>query len=265
MIKEHCLHLAILLSAIALIAGCTTTTNVVQPASTGTIIGQVYLYEMDGSASASSAGVDVNILGTSRHAITDSIGHYAFDSLPAGYYPMRFTKSNFTSYVTSTPIPFVGADTLWPGPTSRLYRINNWNVTLKPGAISTVINSSDSSDTLFTLLSSTDTPSVILLDSTGKRIHTNGAPPLLSCFVGNSSNVNFQDSSSYFFSTNTYAYERQYQLRIHKSQARSDTVYLIAYPISGSNPEFSYYFANTRITEFTGFGPPSNVVKIVLP
>ena len=263
--KKHSILLAsIFFIALAVASGCKTVTEV-QPASTGSIIGWVGLFEMDGSKSASSAGVDVNILGTNRHAITDSAGNYIFDNLPAGYYSMRFTKAGFSSSV-SGPQEFVGADTLPNGPEAFLYRINNWKVTLGHVTDTEALNPDYSLDTTFFVVAPKNTSAYTVLDSAGKPVsmyYTSGGP-VVALFVGRTPNIDYRDSTSYFSWTQTtsgYGTVTYFQ----SPHPRPDTVYMIAYPISGSSAKFIYFSGGTYKSEFTGFGPASNVVKFVLP
>lgn len=256
------LHLVGYLSLLSIIAGCKTSTSVVQPAGMGTLIGKVSLYEMDDSPSANSAGADVAILGTDRHATTDSTGHFVFDSLPAGYYQMRYTKPGFTTSVTYSPQPFVGADTDWLGHDAQLYRVNNWKAVLSPQYLVDTFNSVYNSDSFF-FLEYYSPGFATVLDSNGKPPYITVGPGLFAFFAGRTPNIDYRDPSTYFAwhaesGVGTY-------MEVDRPSGTSDTVYLVAYPMSGVSPYVTYYSADTLKTELTGFGPPSNVVKIVLP
>ncbi len=264
-----------LLTGSALLSGCTTTNTTdvtsVQPVSTGTMIGRVYLLEMDGTASASSAGATVGILGTTHKALTDSTGRFVLDSIPAGYYNLQFSKPGFTESITS-PQPFVGADTMWGAANAVLYRINNWKTTLSQPTM-TVENFENYGpgdtlvDTLFYLETAPGTPNATVLDSSGKNLVTSSFSPTLALFIGRNPNINYLDSSTYSSWTyTTVSISATYWLlNFSSNQILSDTLYVIAYPISGETPFFQYIYNGVEETTFTGFGPPSNVVKVVLP
>src|ERR1035437_3859625 len=116
----------------ALVSGCSTTnltdvTNVA-PVSTGQIVGWVQLQEMDCSTSASPAGVNVALMGTSIKAVSDTTGTFTLDSVPAGYYALDYTKPGFQEFIES-PVVFVGAGTAH-GFGTVLGRIKNWKTSL---------------------------------------------------------------------------------------------------------------------------------------
>ncbi len=271
-------HQSILLAtifvlAIALLEGCTKTTDVttVAPTNTGQIAGSVQLLQMDGVRAASSTGVKVDILESNYQTTTDSTGKYVLDGIPAGYYDLHFSKPGFTESITE-PLAFVGGGTLYYA-TTYLYQINNWKTTLSQpdtalesieyggGAADTLI------DTMFYLKGAPGSVNASILDSTGKPLTS--TIPVLAFFAGRNPNVNYLDSSTYF----TWTYNNQYNsspvdywpVSFNSRQIPSDTVYVIAYPISGGIPAFSYEIGDTTKNVFTGFGPPSNTVKIVLP
>lgn len=240
----------------SLIYGCTKTTEVAS-VSTGQIVGSVQLQELDCSFSASSAGVNVQILGTTFATVTDSAGAFVFDNLPAGYYSISFSKTGFTKYVLS-PVEFVGAGTLH-NVYAGLDRINNWKTTVNPPTITK--DFSDPPDTNFVMSFASNPP--VILDSSGNNAGT-GA---IYCFIGKSPNINYQDSSTYIAWT-----ESNYlpEIKINTTRAKDgDTIYMVAYPAQtycyGGYFNYSYYSGDTLKTQFCGFGPPSNVIKLVLP
>lgn len=265
MSKMHRSVLAILVLSLGWSAGCNKTTQIteVQGASTGTMIGIVSLYEMDGTPSDSSAGVDVAILGTNRHATTDSTGHFVFDSLPAGYYQMEFTKPGFSTYITDLPEPFVGSDTLWLRQEGTLYRINNWKVTIDSIQVTSLVQPGNPPDTIFYLKSGAS--SFTVLDSNGKTFYANGQPPTLTFFLGQTPNIDYHDTSTFFSRFFARQYNNTNFMSIYSGSTKSDTVYLAAYPTSGTSPFCFYYSGDTMKYFFTGLGQRSNVVKIVLP
>ena len=207
------------------------------------------------------------MLGKSYHTTSDSTGRFVFDSLPAGYYQMRFTKPGFTTNVTQDAVPFVGADTLRVGTQASLYRINNWKVVLSQENVKIVpYPPSSGSDTTFYLYPQSSAFATTQ-DSTGNYVSVYGHDPTLAFYVGRTPNIDYRNTSSYFSSnvTTEYNYLSGSYANVDGALAQSDTIYLIAYPISGSSTNFEYNSGDTVKTEFTGFGPPSNTLQIVLP
>jgi|GEM_PF-2546887 len=269
--KHHPILLSgIFFTAFALISGCSTTntpdvTNVA-PVSTGRIVGSVYLHEMDCSASASSAGVTVAILGTKFTAISDSAGIFTFDSVPAGYYTFQFSKPGFTNYF-QTDVPFVGSGTLRDLVNGQLVRINNWKTTLFTPTVSKVLPQY-SLDSQFQFNFPSGAANVF--DSSGKTPALDNGDILL--YFGKSPAINYMDTSTYFATSygnaygnnNVYLYPNSPSTYPHDG----DTVYFVGYPISqcyGSQYRFTYYIGDTLKTGYAGFCPSSNTVKIVLP
>jgi hypothetical protein len=247
-----------LFSAIALLSGCTTTTTVteVQPASMGKIIGSVQLVEMDCTPSASSAGATVALLGTNYTAITDSSGNWVLDSIPAGYYTIHISKPGFEEYFDGL-FPFVGAGTDIFARGLTLARIRNWKVTFSPGtAVRSIFIGPSTSDTSFNWV---DTATVV--DSAGTDRSTTTT---LYYFFGKSPAINYANPSSilFYFSGSYFQIEGINATVSHSG----DTLYGVTYPASCNDANvFDYYSGDTLKHTFTGFGPPSNVVKIVLP
>ncbi len=251
-------HLAILI--LALLAGCTTTNTTqvteVQPASTGKIEGSVQLVEMDCTPSASYAGVTVNLLGTNILAVTDSAGNWALDSVPAGYYTMHISKSGFEEYFAG-PFPFVGAGTDIFAANLTLARIRNWKVTLSPVTISrSIFIAPTYSDTSFPC---SNTPNVV--DTAGND-YSNTAN--LYYFVGRKPTVSYADEGDWVNFGNDPGII--YPNLGNPNEHSGDTLYMVAYVATCDNAVKSdYYSGDTLKAVFTGLGPPSNVVRFVLP
>ncbi|HWF44385.1 MAG TPA: carboxypeptidase-like regulatory domain-containing protein [Candidatus Kapabacteria bacterium] len=259
--KQSQILFAFFTLALVCISGCTTNTTVteVQPASTGRITGNVFLYEMDGSPSKSYDGVKVNIIGTNINAVSDSSGYFVLDSVPAGYYSIRFSKPGFSDYIFGS-FEFVGAGTLRTSRTGELNRIVNWITTIPQP---TITKQTYGLDTYFVL--TFDPPSISVLDSTGRP------PSVLTGFyyvgfVGTKPVVNYSDTSSFFYVNSALLTGLGFSFKPSNRIYSGDTIYLVVYPNSySSNYKFQYYEGDTSKIEYTGLGPSSNTLKIVLP
>ncbi len=251
-------HFAILLSAIALIAGCTTTTNVtdVQTMSTGKIEGSVQLVEMDCSPSASSAGATVALLGTNYATQSDSNGNWVLDSIPAGYYTIHISKPGFEEYFDGL-FPFVGGGTDIFARGLTLARIRTWKVTLSPVAVRrSIFIAPNYMDTSFPC---SDTPTVV---DSARNDYSSTAN--LYYFVGRHPTVNSVDKSDWVNFGNDPGII--YPKLGNPNEHSGDTLYLVAYVATCNNAvSYDYYSGDTLKSVFSGLGPPSNVVKIVLP
>lgn len=265
--KRHpILRGSIFFTAFSLISGCTTTNTTdvtnVAPGSTGQIISTVTLREMDCSLSASYAGVTITILGTKFSSVSDSTGIFSFDSVPAGYYSFLFSKPGFTNGVRST-VPFIGTGILVNDVNATLERINNWKTTLSPPTISKVAVS-PTTDSDFQLSFPSGVANV--LDSSGNIVAL-GAEGEILAFFSKSPSINYRDTSTYF-SYSFGSISENSNLIINGTYAHDgDTVYVLGYPYSQCQPDFqyTYYVGDTLKTGYSGLGPPSNTMKIVLP
>ncbi len=240
--------LAILVSYSAVFAGCTKTTTIVevQPPSTGKIEGSVQLEEMDCTPSASSAGVTVNLLGTTYSAITDSVGDFILDSIPAGYYTIHFSKPGFEEYYDG-PFPFIGAGTDIYSKGLEIARIRNWKITLPSVTVTrNILISPSEPDTTFWCV---DTPTVV--DSSGIDRSRNVA---LYYYIGREPTVNYADRNSWF-TYNSGSNGAYLQVGPPKNHS-GDTLYMVAYAstCNGMNM-YNYYSGDTLKTIFTGLGP----------
>ena len=218
---------------------------------------------MDCTPSASSAGVNVQILGTEISAVSDSSGSFVLSGIPAGYWSISFSKPGFSEIIQS-PVEFVGGGSLHLSSNVEIERINNWKTTLS--------FPSKSKYPGYSSLFSIDFPSggPMVADSTGKNLFPIENVDIFF-FVGSNPNVNYQDTSTYiswnYFNVSSNAGSggayNFYSPRAHDG----DTLYMIAYPTMpcGGIYQYSYYVGDSLKTTFTGFGPASNIVKIVLP
>jgi len=254
-------HASILFSAIAFISGCSTTS--VQPVSTGQIVGTVELHEMDCSASTSSAGVTVQILGTKFTAVSDSSGTFKFDDIPGGYYSFQFSKPGFTTYVQSS-VPFIGSGTLEEYVNGQLIRINDWKTTLSPPTISKfAAYPPPDSGFLFNFPSGFAN----VLDSSGNFVDFRSGGYIILYF-SKSPAINYMDTGTYFTTSEATTSGNNNVYLFPKYVHDGDTVYFVGYPLSncyaGQN-QYTYYVGDTLKTGYAGYGPPSNTGKVVLP
>ncbi len=261
MLQDRVAHLVIFAAIVVWIAGCTTTNTTQitesQPVSTGKIEGSVELVEMDCTPSASSAeAVTVELLGTPYSAITDSDGHFVLDSVPAGTYKLHLSKPGFEDYYY-WPFQTTGTKTVVFTKPLELARIRNWKVTLSPVAVRrSIFIAPNYRDTSFPC---SDTPTVV--DSAGNDYSSTAN---LYYFVGRHPTVNSADKSDWVNFGNDPGII--YPKLGNPNEHSGDTLYLVAYVATCNNAvSYDYYSGDTLKTEFTGLGPPSNVVKFVLP
>jgi len=85
------------LFAATLIGGCTTTTTA--PTNTGSIRGNIALFNASGDTLSNYAGVTAQIQGTSFQATSNAVGDWEIDNIPAGVYNVSFTKLGFDTLV----------------------------------------------------------------------------------------------------------------------------------------------------------------------
>ena len=140
-----------------------------------------------------------------------------------------------------------------PG-TEGLSRLNNWTTMLPtPKSTNKIPGYPDS---VFSLQYPSWPPTI--LDSSGKNLYSSYAS--LAYFIGRTPTINYQDTNTFFWH-NIYSAP----VEISTTQAHDgDTVCMVAYP-SCAFTEYGYYDGNNYKTAFSGFGPPSNTVKIILP
>jgi hypothetical protein len=271
--KHHpILRASIVVAAFAIISGCSTTNTTdvtsVQPVGTGTIIGTVTLHEMDCNTSASSAGVTVAILGTTFTAVSDSVGTFTFDSVPAGYYSFQFSKPGFTTYVQSS-VPFVGSGIQAGYVNANLVRINNWKTTLSTPTVAKIPDPPPYAlDSEFQFHSPSGVGNV--LDSSGNLPNLEYGQILL--YFSKSPAINYMDTATYFATSSGTVTGNNYVYLYPNSSSTyphdGDTVYVVGYPVSecyGSQYKYMYYIGDSLKTGYAGNGPPSNTLKLVLP
>ena len=219
--------------------------------TTGTLYGHMYLADTAGKIIPSSAGILVEIPGTSKSTTTDSAGRWSLD-LPIGYYTLKFTKQGYTHFAQSE-IAFLGTGSLEVYPSYiPLWPITNDTVTIFP-------------------------PYAINYSAGGKYWTLQMMPTMLNgkyddylfpCyFVAKSPQIDYHDSGSYVFYT-TQESLGSFNITINGPSFHSgDTVYLEAYNAYGGWVNFQYYDTDGRTVrkDFYGFGKPSNVLKVVLP
>jgi hypothetical protein len=246
----------ILILGYLLISGCTT----VAPVSTGEIEGSVLLHEMNCADIPSAAGVSVQIVGTSIKATTDSIGNFTLDNVPAGYYSIDYTKPGFGEYIES-PIEFVGAGTYPAMLGAELARVKNWKITL--GVPTIYIQLNPGVDTNFLIGFTNDTPIVTDSLGVGQSSQNSGG---LTYFAARTPNIDYNDPSTY----TAYGSSRDHGLTLDNQAFGNnvhggDTIYVVAYANPCTLSQYSYYVGDTMKFAFSGFSPPSNTVKVVLP
>lgn len=249
------LRLALAVGVALFLSSCGSATETA--ATTGSIVGNAPLYEMECSPSLTLGGTVVELLGTSLKTTTDNNGDWSLNQVPAGYYTIRISKPGFTQFIQSG-IPFVGAGTMrlsdLPSSFGGLTRINGFTTKLALPFVQSLPSGGDTTYT--TLFSATVT------DSASKELYRGS----FTAFVGRTPAIDYRDSTSFLFcggaENGGSFYFYQSAVRAH----HGDTLYMAAYPNPCTWPaKLSYFDGTTQKTEFPGFGPPSNSVAIILP
>ena len=253
-------RLLCVLSASFIAFGCGSTSGP-QPARyvpPSQIKGYIQLFEMDCSRASSFAGINVDILGTTKHAVTNDSGFWEFDSVPASkVYVLHFTKPGFSEQYIGA---FMADTAVWNANkwwVDNLYRLPNWNVILG----NPIIQKRAEYDYAFSF------PSMTVYDSTGRKLDTFAA----QCFVGLSPAIDYRNSQTIVGGGSNVHYsgitnnDVDAEIANH-SLKTGDTLYIIGYAWAGcTDGNYEYDDGDSLKTGFCGFGPPSEVVKVVLP
>src|SRR5438046_1996590 len=104
------LRRAALVLILVALASCSGTESVT-PVSTGRISGFIRLADSNCVLAHSSAGITIQIVGSTLSTTTDDTGHWEFSGLPAGYYSFYFGKPGYTHQIFSD-IAFLGTGVL---------------------------------------------------------------------------------------------------------------------------------------------------------
>jgi hypothetical protein len=204
--------------------------------------------------------VTVQILGTSIKAVSDSVGNFTLEGVPAGYYSIDFTKPGFQEWVQN-PVEFVGSGSLPGGLWTELSRVKNWKITL--GVPTITLQLSQGVDTNFTIAFTKDTPIVTDSLGVGQSQYDFGG---LTYFAARTPNIDYKDASTYLAYGTTTDYALALDNQVFGNNVHGgDTIYIVAYANPCIHSQYSYYVGDSTKYAFTGFGPPSNTVKFVLP
>jgi hypothetical protein len=99
----------LIIFAIAIIGGCKSSTTAVD-SNTGTLRGNVALFNASGDTLSNYAGATVQIQGTSFNGTSNAAGDWEIDNVPAGVYNVSMTKTGFDTLIISQ-YQFSGAGT----------------------------------------------------------------------------------------------------------------------------------------------------------
>ncbi len=84
---------------LVLLSGCKSSTEPVTSSGSGSLSGTVKAYGILSAQPVSSSGVEVELQATKYHAISDSLGNFRIDNIPAGVYNIIFSKQGFDSMI----------------------------------------------------------------------------------------------------------------------------------------------------------------------
>ena len=238
----------LLLSLFAGLAGCSSNSDTTT--STGRISGYIRLLDTGCVAVPSSAGIAVQIVGSELVTTTDATGHWEFADRPAGYYAFSFGKPGYTHQIFSD-IAFVGTGVLNVPYNLSLSQLPVNPVTILPPA-SITKSASPGTDSLWTIV--TEAPLVY------------GTPSFnnFNWFIGRTKHIDYTDSTTYRTFAINISPGSPFRLSAHDFHS-NDTIYLAAYQSTCNAPQYIYHDGDLLRYGFTGFGPPSNTVQVVLP
>jgi hypothetical protein len=234
---------------LALLASCSSS-ETVAPVSTGRISGFIRLADSNCAVAHSSAGITIQIVGSSRTATTDDTGHWEFYDVPAGYYSFYFGKLGYTHQIFSD-IAFLGTGvlnvpykfSLAPIPTAAAFIDEPASITK---------SSYISGDSLWSIVPSTP------------KIGDDPSFTSFNWFVGKTPHIDYQDSTSYVLFAANVSSGGSFVLYPPAFRA-GDTLYVAAYQSTCNAPIYNYHDGDILRSGFTGFGPVSNSVRIILP
>jgi hypothetical protein len=243
------LHSAIMVVLVGLLAGCASTDSVT-PVSTGRISGFIRLADSNCAVAASSAGITIQIVDKGTSTTTDDTGHWEFSGLPAGYYSFYFSKPGYTHQIFSD-IAFLGTGVL--------------NVPYKfsaaPIPTATPVIDAPTSISKYSFVGNDSLWSIALAPP---KVGDVASSTSFHWFVSRQSHIDYQDSTSFvLFAPNISSGSSLtlYPPLFH----RGDTLFLVAYQTTCNAPIYNYHDGDIQRSGFTGFGPVSNSIKVVLP
>jgi len=246
---DFLLRRARLVIFVAVLASCGSTDSVT-PVSTGRISGFIRLADSNCSVAHSSAGITIQIVGSSASTTTDDTGHWEFSGLPAGYYSFYFDKPGYTHQIFSD-IAFLGTGVL-----NVPYKFSSAPIPTGTPFIDTPISIYKypfvGNDSLWSIAPST--PKV------GGIVNFTS----FNWFASRQPRIDYLDSTSYIlFAPNISSGSSI--LLYPPSFHTGDTLYLAAYQSTCNAPVYNYHDGDILRSGFTGFGPVSNSIRVVLP